>query len=149
MYVFGHRDTPDSAEPQLRKTMVRLIEEDGVDTFLVGHQGNFDSLVRRVWRTLAPRYPRVHCTVVLARLPRKEDAEEYGEDTLYPEGLEHAPPRYAIDRRNRWMLDRAEHVITYVTAPCGGAAKFKALAEKSDKCVHELAIGGGVPDSPL
>lgn len=71
--------------------------------------------------------------MVLACLPRKEDAEEYGADTLFPEGVENVPPRYAIDRRNRWMIDKADYVVTYVSTPSGGAAKFKMLAEKKRK----------------
>ena len=58
--------------------------------------------------------------------------------TVFPEGLESVPPRYAIDRRNRWMLDRSDYVVTYVRNPYGGAAKYKELAIKKHKTVIEL-----------
>ena len=40
--------------------------------------------------------------------------------------------------RNRWMLERSDIVVTYVRSP-GGAAKFKALAERKGKHVIEVA----------
>lgn len=50
---FGHRECPDSVEPQLRGVLEMLIVEHGVDMFYVGHQGQFDALVRRTLRVLS------------------------------------------------------------------------------------------------
>ena len=36
------------------------------------------------------------------------------EDTMFPEGLELVHPRYAIERRNGWMLERSDYFVTYV-----------------------------------
>ena len=52
-----------------------------------------------------------------------------------------APKRFAISWRNRWMLDRSDHVIAYVTRSWGGAAQFAELAKKRGKQVHALAPG--------
>ena len=49
---FGHRDCPDSIEPILRKTIEKLIVDNGVNVFLVGDSGNFDKTVFRVLRDL-------------------------------------------------------------------------------------------------
>ena len=39
--------------------------------------------------------------------------------------------RFAIDYRNRWMIDRSDYVVTYVVHDLGsGAAKYKRLAEE-------------------
>lgn len=35
------------------------------------------------------------------------------EDTMFPEGLELVHPRYAIERRNGWMLERSDYFVTY------------------------------------
>ena len=58
---------------------------------------------------------------------------------LYPETLENVPPRFAIDRRNRWMLSKSEYVVTFVQTPVGGAAKYRALALRQGKRVLDLA----------
>ena len=36
------------------------------------------------------------------------------EDTMFPEVLELVHPRYAIERRNGWMLERSDYFVTYV-----------------------------------
>ncbi|MBQ7095915.1 MAG: hypothetical protein IJN80_05655 [Clostridia bacterium] len=116
--------------------LIHLIEHHNASLFYVGNQGNFDRMVRKVLKQLQLIYPHISYYVVLAYLPCSFQ-EGYG-DTIYPDGLERIPPRFAIDKRNRWMLDRCDYVITYVEYPFGGAAKFKALAEKRGKTVINL-----------
>ncbi len=135
---FGHRECPDAVEPRLWAVLETLIVEHGVDLFYVGHQGQFDALVRRTLRTLCQTYPRIHYAVVLAYLPGPGgDPQDYA-DTLFPEGIETVPRRYAISWRNRWMLGRADYVVTYVTHSWGGAARFAELAKKQGKMVWNL-----------
>lgn len=50
--------------------------------------------------------------------------------TVLPEGVEIGPPRFAIDRRNRWMVRQADAVIAYVTRDWGGAARYSAMARR-------------------
>ena len=77
---------------------------------------------------------------MLAYLPKKKDFDLTDfSDTVYPDGLENVPPRFAIDKRNRLMLDWADVVITYVCTSIGGAAKFKELAENKGKRVINLS----------
>lgn len=136
---FGHRDCPASIRPALRAAVIELIEKKGVTEFYVGSQGGFDRMVQSVLRELQRSYPAIRCTIVLAYLPRQP--EQSGLETLLPEGIERAPKRFAISWRNRWMLDRSDHVIAYVTRSWGGAAQFAELAKKRGKQVHALAPG--------
>jgi hypothetical protein len=64
------------------------------------------------------------------------------EETLYPEGLEPVPPRFAILHRNKWMLDNTDYVVTFVTTSVGGAAFEKREAERKKRIVLELAQNG-------
>lgn len=135
---FGHRECPDSVESRLRDVLEMLIAEHGVDMFYVGHQGQFDALVRRTLRALCQTYPRIHYAVVLAYLPGPwGDPQDYA-DTLFSEGIETVPRRYAISWQNRWMLRRADYVVTYVTHSWGGAAQFAELARRQRKQVINL-----------
>ena len=128
---FGHRDTPDSIRPVLHNTLINLIEMQGIDTFFVGNQGKFDSMVYSELKELSKAYPHIRYSVVLAYLPKKRDFDLTDfSDTVYPDGLETVPPRFAIDKRNRLMIDWSDTVVTYVCTSIGGAAKFKDLAEK-------------------
>ena len=57
---------------------------------------------------------------------------------MYPNGLEKVPQRFAIDRRNRMMIDWSDIVVTFVCYSVGGAAKYKEIAEKKGKKVLNL-----------
>ena len=76
--------------------------------------------------------------VVLAYLPKENDPLLDGSHTILQAGFEAVSPRFAIIHRNRWMLDRSDIVVTCVRYP-GGAAKYKALAERKGKTVVKVA----------
>lgn len=133
---FGHRDCPASIRSSLRAVLINLIETEGVTSFFVGNQGAFDAAAQSVLRDLQSQYPDITCTVVFAYMPRKP--EPYGLATMLPEGIEKVPKRFAISWRNRWMLDHADCVVTYVTHAWGGAAQFATRARKQGKRVYPL-----------
>lgn len=136
---FGHRDCPASVMPKLRTVLVDLIEHHGVEQFYVGRQGNFDTMVRAVLRELAKTYPQIRYAVVLEQLPKLRGDARCFFDAIFPEGMEDVPPRFAISRRNEWMLRRADMVVTYVTHSWGGAAQYAKKAGKQGKIVLNLA----------
>ena len=35
-------------------------------------------------------------------------------ETIYPEGLEYTPRRFAISKRTQWMVQQSDYVIAYV-----------------------------------
>ncbi len=136
---FGHKNTPQEIEPTLRSVLIDLIENKKVNSFYVGNQGHFDYMVRKALKQLKLDYPHISYAVVLAYMPiKKTDYEDYS-DTIFPDGLESVPPKYAISKRNRWMIDKSDFVVTYVKRIVGGAAQFKELAEKKGKTVINLA----------
>ena len=135
---FGHKDTPKEIEPTLRTTLVDLIENHGATEFYVGNNGNFDTMVRRQFENLSQAYPITY-NVVLAYLPTKKSEYDDYTNTIYPEGIETAPKRFAISWRNKWMIEQSDVVVTYVTHTYGGAAQFKAMAQRQGKMVIELS----------
>ena len=137
---FGHRDCPDTVKPRLREVLVQLIERNGMDRFYVGHQGAFDAIVRAVLRELVQSYPQIRYDIILAYVPQEKfDFDtEMEQHTLLPEGIETVPRRFSIDRRNRWMLQQSDYVVTYVRYSWGGAAKFASEAKRLRKVVVEI-----------
>ena len=136
---FGHRDAPSKMEGTIRETIERLISE-GVTCFYVGNNGNFDSMVHRQLKQLREKYPHIRYYVVLAYMPTEKyefDTTDYGE-TIYPEGLESVPPRFAINKRNQWMVEKADIVVTYVKYSTGGAAQAKKIAERKGKAIINI-----------
>ena len=135
---FGHRDAPQQLTLLLKTTIENLIVRQNLSLFYVGRQGNFDAMAARSLSELSERYAICYY-VVLPYLPRQNDPLATEDHTIFPEGFELFPPRYAIDRANRWMLDKSDYVVTYVSHPTGGAAHYKELAERKGKTVIELA----------
>lgn len=137
---FGHSNCPMSVKPKLRAVLVELIERRGADTFYVGRQGGFDSIAMSVLRELAEIYPHISYAVVLERLPYKQENSSLDFSlTMFPAGIEFAPPRFSISRRNEWMLTRSDFVVTYITHDWGGAARFAEKAMRQGKTVINLA----------
>ena len=138
---FGHHDCPAYVKPKLRAVIIDLIENCGVDCFYVGNHGAFDVMARSVLRELTKIYPHISYCVVLAYMPQKggkSDIYDYSE-TLLPEEIENVPKRFAIDRRNRWMVAQADYAVTYITHSWGGAAKYAKLAKNKNKT--EINLG--------
>ena len=137
---FGHRSVPNEIEPTLQSTLIDLIENHDVNLFYVGNHGGFDMMVRRILKKLSGFYPITYY-VILAYMPQKQDKSEFTDysDTIMPEGIENVPKRFAITYRNKWMLSRADYVVTHVnTHVASGAAQFKKLAEKQGKTVINI-----------
>ncbi len=136
---FGHRNTPCEVENDLREIIKILIEDMGVSKFYVGDKGNFDSMVRRVLKDMKSLYPSINYEVVLAYFPKNCDDVCY-DDTVYPEGFEKIHRRYAIDYRNRWMIEKSDYVITYVSYEMGNAFKYQRYAQRRGKIVVNIAL---------
>lgn len=134
---FGHKDMPSKYEMPLKMTIERLVKDERVLHFMVGNQGSFDAMVVRVLNELKKGIPDIAFDVVLAYMPGSGSNETY--DTVFPEGLENVPRRFAVYKRNLWMIEQSEIVVVCVTRPFGGAAKFAETAIKKGKRVINIA----------
>ncbi len=137
---FGHRDAPEAVEQKLRDVLTDLIEHHQVTMFYVGNQGHFDFYARRVLAQLQQQYPHIQYAVVLAYMPGEKSEYADFRDTMLPEGIEGVHPRYAISWRNDWMLKQSDCVVTYITRPWGGAARYAQKAARAGKTVVDLAL---------
>ena len=132
---FGHRDCPSTVKPALREAILELVHKHNVTMFYVGDSGVFDAYCRSILKELDLSY-----AVVLSRMPGKPTEYDDFSDTMLPEGIvEGGPPRFAIERRNKWMIEQSSYVICYLRHRMyGGAAKFVAMAERKNKTVINL-----------
>ncbi len=122
---FGHGECYELDAEIVLAAIENLITK-GTDTFYVGHQGHFDSIVLDCLTQLKKKHPHISFSVVLAYLPAQH--QEY-EHSICHEGIEIGPPRFAIERRNKWMIDKANHCICYINHTWGGAYKFTKKAK--------------------
>ena len=131
---FGHRDCDESIKEDLKKTVIDLIENRGVVRFLLGNHGNFDRLTLDVLRKCKREFPYIDFCVVLAYLPKNSN---FDYETIYPEGIENVPKRFAISFRNNYMVEQSDFVVGYIQKPFGGAHKFfKTAQNKGKTCIN-------------
>lgn len=103
----------------------------GAHEFLIGGYGNFDILAARTVNRLKRKYPYIKSVMVLPYLNRKYDLQMY-DTTIYPP-LERVPLKYAISKRNEWMIMHSDVVVAYVKHDWGGAAKTLSCAIQHQK----------------
>ena len=136
---FGHRDY-NGDKDKLSITLRELIVCRNVDVFYVGNQGNFDFAVLQVLRQLQKEFSHIRYSVVLAYHPSVNRYSDLirSDETLFPEEMEKVPLRFAIAKRNEWMISESQYSVVFVRNTVGGAAKYKALAEKKGLDVINL-----------
>lgn len=128
----GHKDVfdPEAVSAWLNDTVEGLICE-GADCFYLGGYGQFDALAAAVVHKQKERYLEIRSVLVLPYLDREYDVFAYDE-TVYPP-LESVPKRYAVSRRNEYMIDQSDVVIAFVTHSFGGAYNSLCYAQRKQK----------------
>lgn len=134
----GHRDCPNNIFDRVAKQTENLILNCGVDLFYLGSQGNFDNIAKMVLLKLKKVYPAVKCYIVLAYMPSWKTCDSF--DTIYPFVLEKTPKRFAINKRNEWMIEQADFVISYFEHNYSNTSGFISRAEKKGKKVINTAM---------
>lgn len=139
---FGHSNCPDNIRQNLKDEIVKIMGGPENVMFYVGHQGQFDSMVRSILKELIKEGMEVNYAVVLAYMPGEKcefDSQDEYADTMFPEGLENVHPKYAISWRNNWMISKSDTVICYVMYHTGGAYQFVEKARRKGKEIINLA----------
>lgn len=139
---FGHSNCPNNIRQKLKEEIVKMMDGPESVMFYIGHQGDFDSMVRSVMKELIKEGMEVNYAVVLAYMPGQKYEfalpDEYA-DTMFPEGLENVHPKFAISWRNSWMISKSDSVICYVKYRTGGAYQFVEKARRKGKTIINLA----------
>ena len=136
---FGHRDCPDSIRPMLMKVIIQLIYMEDVEMFYVGNQGRFDQVVLSVLREIHEDCDDFNYAVVLAYHPESRPAVNVdANETMFPEEMEGVYPKFAISRRNDWMLKHSNYVVAFMQHSWGGAAKYVNKARKMNKNIFSI-----------
>lgn len=133
----GHRsiENVDEVKEWLRDVVKTLILS-GADTFYLGGYGAFDRIAAAVVQENKHQHPQIASVLVLAYLNQKTESEY--DTTLYPP-LENVPMRFAISKRNQWMVDQSEVVVAYVQYRWGGASATLDYAMRKGKKVIQYS----------
>ena len=134
-FFIGHRDTPPSILPRLREAVEWHITEYGVNEFVVGKYGSFDSLAAQAVREAKQYHPRIRLTLLLPYYDPHKKIELPGgfDGSLYPDGLEHTPRRAAIVRANQYMVCHSDYLIAYDAGRIGNTRKLVEYARHRER----------------
>jgi uncharacterized phage-like protein YoqJ len=113
-------------------------------TFYCGGYGDFDSVASEAIDILRKTYPetkveKIYVTPYIATSCKEkiDSLKNYYDEIIYPP-LENVPLKFAISRRNEWMVENSDIVITYVKNSWGGAAKTLAYAKRKHKQIINI-----------
>lgn len=136
---FGHREVWSDISEPLEKA-VRIAIAEGATDFWVGGYGTFDDIAAGSVRRLKKDFPEITLHLILAYLPAEKDpfSDTY-DSTIYPEGLELAPKRFAISKRNQWIVNNCDMVIAYVRNTYGGAHTAVQSAKRKGRSIMNIA----------
>ncbi len=147
----GHRQVFESKiEEKIRNALESLVEMGSRLMFLNGGMGQFDALCASAVRSLKKRHPEkeIQLCLVIPYLSDKINAEKsflqaVYDEILMPEGLEYAHYKAAISKRNRWMVDQADCLISYIIRQYGGAYQTYRYAQR--KSIPIINVAKGAP----
>lgn len=140
----GHRDFVESTD--IEERLAALIEKYARESDRLicynGGYGNFDYFAAKCVQRLQERYSNIRNCLILPYidqtfLDRIEIFKNHFDETIYPP-LETIPRKYAIIRRNEWMIDSADIIIAYVKYSWGGAARTLEYAKRKKKNIIQI-----------
>ena len=142
----GHRSlyAHDDLASKLEELIKRNISDDNFTVFYCGGYGGFDDLCAKICRSIKKN--RANCELVFVtpyitksqqeKIKELIDSRLY-DSTVYPP-LENVPPKFAINKRNEWMVEQADLIIAYINHPYGGAYKSLTFAKRKKKRIINL-----------
>ncbi len=116
--------------------IMQSVKEEVV-CFYLGGYGDFDNIALRACKKYKESHPTVRIVFVTPYLSQRylknrEVVLKRYDEVVFPE-IENVLPRFAILKRNEWMVKKADFVIAYVNYGWGGAANTLAYAFKQKK----------------
>ena len=132
----------DEEKEKLKQILIKEIRKNPTCSFYLGGYGDFDSLCLRTLRELKKDFPDIELLFITPYLDKNysklELAKYYYDDVIFPP-IENVPRKFAILKRNEWMVDSADLVIAYVKYYWGGAAKTLEYAKRKKVPIINIA----------
>ena len=127
----------DELLEKIVKSIMENTSENEKISFYCGGYGDFDNLSAIACRLIKKQRQNSEVVLVTPYLKNLTKNDIY-DATIYPP-IENVLPRYAIIKRNEWMVERADLIIAYVKYTYGGAYKTLNYAERKKKPIINLA----------
>ncbi len=132
----GHKEIHDKEKVTkwLEEICIKLIKE-GANQFYLGGYGNFDRLAHSI--LLKHKTNQIKIYLIIPYLNSNISSDNY-DGTIYPE-LEKTPFRFAISKRNQWMVESSDCLVAYVVHSYGGANNTLIYAKRKNKNIYSYS----------
>ena len=134
----------DEEKEKLKQILIKEITKNPTCKFYLGGYGDFDSLCLRTLRELKKEFQSIELIFITPYLDKNysklEFAKYHYDDVIFPP-IESAPRKFAILKRNEWMVDQADYLFAYVATHYGGAYRTLLYAHKHKKPYVNLYQG--------
>ncbi len=141
----GHsKYTKNLTDEKMILKMLETIVNDDYCEFFLGEYGGFDRFAYDCAKKFKENHPKVKLIFITPYISVKHQIkyDEYQKERfdliIYP-SLEKVPLRYAISHRNRWIIEQADVIISFITHKNGGAYTMYRLAKRKNKKVYNIA----------
>lgn len=142
----GHADF--CGNESFEEKIISVLREKMPDEIFLGGYGAFDGFAyncaQKYKKSEAPSLRICLITPYLDAEHKKGLARDVEYDEIIYPPLENVPPRFAISRRNEWMVDNADCLIAFVERSFGGAYKTLKYAEKRKREIINIAQIGEI-----
>ena len=132
----------DATKDELKNLLLEKIRKNPTCKFYLGGYGDFDGLCLRTLKDLKADFPEIELIFITPYLDKNYSKLEFAkynyDDVIFPP-IESVPRKFAILKRNEWMVEQADLVIAYVKYSWGGAAKALEYAKRKKKRIINIA----------
>ena len=132
----------DEEKEKLKQLLIKKIRKNPTCKFYLGGYGDFDGLCLRTLKDLKADFPKIELIFITPYLDKSysklEFAKYHYDDVIFPP-IENFPRKFAILKRNEWMVDSADLVIAYVKYSWGVAAKTVEYAKRKKVPIINIA----------
>ena len=133
----GHRNCDESICKRLYDAIEYLITEHNVTTFYVGTHGSFDCLTYKVLCDLEKSYD-IEVLVVLSYINTIPSYCKSAK-TIFPCTVEKTPYKYAIIKRNQYMIEKSQFMICYINHTFSNTYNF--VKQAINKKIYIVNLG--------
>lgn len=144
----GHRNinNKEKIKQLVEKAVKENIPENDELLFYCGGYGDYDELCASVCRNIKKTLPTSKIIFITPYIsPSQQQKIKYlletklYDEVIYPP-IENTPQRFAISKRNEWIVERSDLIIAYIEHSFGGAYKTFLTAKRKNKKIISISL---------
>ena len=140
----GHSNFLSSVEyeEKILRLLEELVRDSHADIYLGGY-GEFDNFAYRCCKKFQQHHKNISIVFITPYITLEYQKHHLNvlkdlyDSIIYPQ-IEDKPLRFAITYRNRWMIEKADFVISYISYKKGGAYATYKYAKSKGKIIFNL-----------